>query len=747
MTIAARVISRCFAFVVVTTLCSCANPINVPPLPTPPQQHAAWTPVGEVSSNLLSITRTLFDQGLPDPRGCEYREVEVSVSSVWGHWEDSRPVKTHGWIIPTTSEPKFVLCWNTVIYKAVKIGALADLERDVLTLPTNYIWNFDRAFSETRTVLASNAPPQAAFLLLRLGKTDAAVGLLKSLSERGANQKRYQPPPDDAYLDFASDWMWSMFDHLISAHMRADVVSALSTARRISEVQPLLETEAAKRGFKYPPSIGRDPYEKPKIQTYFNFLVELPRLAADLERRANEGKTNSVIDRGLSPTNSQSHDIKRLIQDLDMVAAPQWGQPGGVALEQDPLVQALIHVGEDAVDHLIACLETDKRLIRSVSFSRDFFRSRHVVSVNSAARTALQHILRIEAETPEQFRAYWSQNRGSQIEERWYKTLKSDSAGYDQWLQAAQNITQPNNIIGVPGSGSWRVIQLKPGEEPKMRGEPLRKKQNPSVTSLMAKRGMIVAQEATQLDQSTGVDAIRRGVDFLSTLNEWAGPEPAAPAAQILMQHAINLWSDRNSFIMSSGHDLARYIPAMADICINARATNALANYVQWLKTAEPAKMETYAMNAFGVFTNHLQDSNATATCDWLFNDSTSPWNHLPWQYVHFENPIESNLIVLPAFRQLLLRELANTQPAGSMKFWAQHDVIELKTTFGGGSRGPSLFQPKPKDQTTVNVRHCDYVAWSLSNAKRIPPFNPFESEPDRETAIAAAKRMINDWK
>ena len=743
MTIAARVISRCFAFVVVTALCSCANPITVPPLPTPPQQHAAWTPVGEVSSNFLSITRTLFGQGLPDPRGCEYREVEVSVRSVWGQWEGSRPAKTHGWIIPTTGEPKFVLCWNAVIYKAVKVGALADLERDVSTLPTNNIWNVDRAFSETRTVLASNAPPHAAFLLLRLGKTDAAVGLLKSFSERGANPMRYRPPPDDSYLDFASDWMWSMFDHLISAHMSADVVSALSTARRISEVQPLLETEAAKRGFKRPPSAGRDPYENPKIQTYFDFLVELPWLTADLERRANEGKTNSIIDRG----HSQSHDIKRLIEDLDMVAAPQWGQPGGVALQQDLIVQALIHVGEDAVDPLIACLETDKRLTCSVGFPRDFFRSRHVISVSSAARIALQHILRIEAETPEQFRAYWSQNRGSKIEERWYKTLKSDSAGYDQWVQAARNITQPNNVIGVPGSGSWSVIPLKSGEQPKMRGEPLRTKQNPSVTSLMAKRGMIVAQEATRLDQAMGVDAIHRGVDFLSILNEWDGPEPAAPAAQILMQHAINLWSDRNSFTMSSGHELARYIPAMADICINARSTNALADYVQWLKNAEPAKMETYAMNAFGVFTNHLQDSNAMATCDWLFNDSISPWNHLPWQYVHFENPIESNLIVLPAFRQLLLRELANIQPAGSMKFWAQHDIIECETTFGGGSRGPTLFQPKPKDRTTVNVRHCDYVVWSLSNAKRIPPFNPFAAETERDTAIAAAKRIIKDWK
>jgi hypothetical protein len=70
-------------------------------LPEPPRQHAAWRPDASIPTNILSAAETIYEQGFPDPRGCEYREIEVAVSGVW----DGKVslVKTRGWVLPKKS--------------------------------------------------------------------------------------------------------------------------------------------------------------------------------------------------------------------------------------------------------------------------------------------------------------------------------------------------------------------------------------------------------------------------------------------------------------------------------------------------------------------------------------------------------------------------------------------------------------------------------------------------------------------
>jgi hypothetical protein len=58
-------------------------PLQAPPLqsgelPIPPQQHAPWPHGDDVFSNAAA---TLFEQGLADPRGLEYREIEIAIDS------------------------------------------------------------------------------------------------------------------------------------------------------------------------------------------------------------------------------------------------------------------------------------------------------------------------------------------------------------------------------------------------------------------------------------------------------------------------------------------------------------------------------------------------------------------------------------------------------------------------------------------------------------------------------------------
>ncbi|MCC6823395.1 MAG: hypothetical protein IT579_21905, partial [Verrucomicrobia subdivision 3 bacterium] len=117
-------------------------------LPPPPQQHAHWTSPANVPTNLLSALTTLFEQGFPDPRGCEYREIEVTVSGLWGAGEslwrgggaepERKPLAraTRGWVLPETSDQtqRFAICWNGLIYPTTNIGPAVDLHAEATNL-------------------------------------------------------------------------------------------------------------------------------------------------------------------------------------------------------------------------------------------------------------------------------------------------------------------------------------------------------------------------------------------------------------------------------------------------------------------------------------------------------------------------------------------------------------------------------------------------------------------------------------
>jgi hypothetical protein len=74
-------------------------PLQVSEFPEPPQQQARWEVSANIfSSELVSATKTLFEQGLADPRGCDYREIDIHVGEVWRG--DGGMIKTHGWVLP-----------------------------------------------------------------------------------------------------------------------------------------------------------------------------------------------------------------------------------------------------------------------------------------------------------------------------------------------------------------------------------------------------------------------------------------------------------------------------------------------------------------------------------------------------------------------------------------------------------------------------------------------------------------------
>ena len=77
---------------------SMAQPILAPTWPKPPEQSSRWAPPrGALEEGAEDAARELFQQGVADPRGCAYHEIEILRAGVWG---DSGVYETRGWILP-----------------------------------------------------------------------------------------------------------------------------------------------------------------------------------------------------------------------------------------------------------------------------------------------------------------------------------------------------------------------------------------------------------------------------------------------------------------------------------------------------------------------------------------------------------------------------------------------------------------------------------------------------------------------
>ena len=104
-------------------------------IPDPPRQNQPWTPPEtSLPRFLVRASATLFEQGLADPRGGDYRAIEIAVGSVWSNV--GRILSTHGWVLPETpgEKTRFAVTWSGLVYPTVSVGAPADLEADVKAL-------------------------------------------------------------------------------------------------------------------------------------------------------------------------------------------------------------------------------------------------------------------------------------------------------------------------------------------------------------------------------------------------------------------------------------------------------------------------------------------------------------------------------------------------------------------------------------------------------------------------------------
>ncbi len=194
-------------------------------IPEPPSQGQPWTaPATKLPKFLVTATAILFEQGVADPRGCEYREVEVG-----GDWI----VKAHGFVLPERADApgRFVICWDGLVYPALTVGAPADLDRDVHELAASlkqahddaqsnrfnqgFSWSFsrDRRIPFGAVGVNDNSPLKLC-LLLRLGRADLAEALFAAGTTWTPDARaRDLTDYGISYLTLAVDWASALPSH------------------------------------------------------------------------------------------------------------------------------------------------------------------------------------------------------------------------------------------------------------------------------------------------------------------------------------------------------------------------------------------------------------------------------------------------------------------------------------------------------------------------------------------------------
>ena len=700
-------------------------------LPAPPQQSAAWTPpASTLPAAVLSCAKTFFAQGLADPRGCDYRAIEVAVGSCWTG--DVGVVKTHGWVLPAAegAAEQFAVCWSGLVYPVVKVGEAADARADGLAMaasedarraayireyPQSSYRHWEVAFTEQQAVSMAAILPLKALLLLRIGEEEAARKVWQSCyAGEDANRNK---PESDPYLSLASDWGWALFDRTLCAHMRGDDHLALAGARLLTHIYPLIDAEVQRRGLETP-----DYGNRHLVSRSLSFLEELPELLADQERRAKVPHPADALPITPRRYPDAAKRIAALIDQFDEIQAVQMGQPGGVYLA-NAITKQVVGEGDAAVEPLLHCLETDTRLSRSVCFGRDFARAREIMGVRDAAYNALTEILHtnsfdsgvigdnVTAHGPEErrrmvesIRRYWKRFGGIPLEERWYQTLKDDAALPAHWVQAANNIACPTDVTTEDG---WiSTPGRKPGEIPTLRGEVLRKKANPSVTELLSKR-------AHQLLER-GNDPSLAG-ELTKDLTVWNPQGSAADVHQLF----LSLLAQRDSQTQCS---MTYLLGQLFDAREQYGAPGTLPDYAEWARTLMPNDSFATPKYVFKLMWRHPEQPDIARTAAWLFSDPHSPWVPLlgPSSVSYSSNLprlLQSPLLSLAPFRSLVLRGLEDTGYAGKITVSPTGKRMDFSTDFGwstglGNAEGDVL---KPAAGATIDVRICDMYSQYLS--------------------------------
>ena len=663
-------------------------PVADKTLPEPPRQKEAWKPPAtKVPDAFVKAAALLFEQGLADPRGCEYRVVELANGG-----------SAHGWVLPAKDGEKqrFAIRWNGLVYPVASVGDKVDLKKDAVKPAKK------QAPSENEDVSWSLWGRGDVFtaLLLRLGEGELASELWAANHPPPAAGKEgpAQKEPDP-YLSLASLWGWLQFNSASDAYEKGEDAVALRDFRKAMAFIKVAEPEAKKRGFE--PRWEGDRFLD-------EYMATLPNLVADLERRAKEGKREAIVCFGPGRDPDQQKRIAALILRLDEIKAPTWGINQAIipSFDRDPIVMALIREGEPAVEPLLKCYAMDSRLTRTIVSSGGFCRCE---GVREPAYVALAAILDFSPNATDEeedhkkvaarFRKHLDKTKGLTRAEGWFQVLADDKAKPEEWLNAAERLLSPISTA-APETTVWSIQSTLPRRGEKLLGESLRQKKNPSVTELLLKR---IKQTDGTVIGVPGGGTRAPAPDFALALAKWepkTALEPLAEQAKRLKDAAE--WND--------------YVQVI-ETRVKLGDRKALDEYIALIGTTHPNKFHgVNAATLFGPMIDHLDHPGVVKAAEELFADDKSPWLPLLQKGSDILSAcpvdlIPSRLLRQPTFRKAILKELADKTKAGTATL-NKNGVVGIDLKFGSFSAWG--WRMTPKEAIQQECRRCDFCAWKL---------------------------------
>jgi hypothetical protein len=737
---------RIGAFALAAALCLTLNasrgdssPDKPETAPEPPAQSKPWTPPAtSLDPVIIRAVDELFADGMADPRGCEYREIEIAEN---GRWK----IKAHGWVLPGGGPQRYAIGWNGVIYPVASIGAPVDLHKEIAALPTGPVRRFlgngnGWPMSDQGSLSADLLLPVQVAVLLRLDEGQLATD---------AWNEGYDGEPDmktkDPFADMASVWLGRWFNQAIMAYLRGDYSACAAICHRVAEVQTKVEAGAARRGQT---SLLADDRHNER-------LWQLPILQAEAERRLHEQPFTTVLESG-QPAGGPER-VAALIRDLETVSVEQMMNPGETDVMTDPTVQELIKQGQAAVEPLITCLAEDNRLTKSV-FTAGMGYEGAIIPVYHAARAVLNHVLgtsiplfepvlfdSISQNAPRdlssadrhalaaKFEAAWQKVKGVNEIAAAYAALRDDTAGADAWFKAVDTIVQPadgtfTSYRIMPADEAYTIHQ---GNAPFLaRGDVLRAKVNPSVTDLMIKRfEQLVHDDADRSMDSTRLD------NLLLAFAGWDGVHHLEDV------HRLGEEMEARSLRMTGRTDRLVNV-TLAQQRIDLGDKDALPEYLDWL-AAQP--MHTMQADDFSILWQYPGDPRARQTADKIFNNPAMPWRpEISQDQDSLVHLLHTPMLGLAAFRKAVARALGDKRVIAQIKDWNNGNFsLVTGTENGQGEPYQSPEGPSKRPLASSEVRRCDYVADRISKVDGFPCCALEWSAERRDAAVAACRDVL----
>jgi len=709
-----------------------------------------WNPPKTVvAKEIVDAGRFLLKHGLGDPRGGKLGIAKVRMSGSWS--QEAYDAKVLGWIKEEGGK-KAVVDLTGIAYPVVAVVKeikAEDAVEEALKHEAKGAIRYQGPLSRLQPFFAERAAQssvqfpemlsdQAVILFLIHGETALAEKLFaKRRHPDFENGRETSKPGLGRYTEYSilSAFVSNYWVEAVHAHMRGDDELAYRMAKTLADNAEAYE--------KYASTLQTAAVSMPDPVTgekkAFPYIQPAKDLEEDSARRVQEGPKK--VDMASLAKLSQKERIAKLIDWLDQVSARQWGQPGGVNLADDRIVQALIKEGNAAGDALLDCMERDRRLTRSVSFGRDFFPGRNLLTVKSAAFAAFCGITQVDAyginmrrqPTVAELREIWAKYKNVSPAERWLSVLQDDKSSHQQWVAAAQWLAEPKDVEHK--GGGWVTLPKtdggKPVSPPKFTDLPpakkaelakvleararLIEKQNTSPSSLRYHEHQMALEIAVAL---FAVDA-KRAVPLLSELIRLAVNDSAGGRGGGIAQNM------QNAVIQACG------------CLLEAKAPKAEELYLGILKSFP---VDTFGNPRILVPFDKMDPAKADKLVKDVLTAKGSSFNlesNIASGRLFFvRSLIESPLLAFPSFRNRLSSLLSRKEAVGKVVVRDGSRSVSIIGDSGWETGAPVI---DPNDLQGAVHRTCrlgDFLAVQLSSRTGAPKFGVYWSNSRKDAAI-----------